>query len=205
MGYHITRSAGQADAWDVLENDQVVFSSTDEDQVITYLREVGVFPPADNGPKQWQPWEPLTAPEIDRLIFLERELPGKARRTPAACLRLIGREPFKIEALARVSEPEADGICELRRYGWSYRKISELTGRNSNTIAKIIADDLQGGRRSDKKWRCRECGALNLLDGCETCRINRLANSRRLNTRDARRHGLAWFRKIYNKPLRQPK
>ncbi len=205
MAFHVTRSNSTPDSWDVLKDDQVVFSSTSEDQVIAYLRESGVFPPADQGPKQWQPWEPLTASEIERVIFLEAELKGPARRTPAACLRIIGREPFEIEALARVSEREADGICELRRYGWSYRKISELTGRNVNTIAKLITDDMQGGRRSDKKWRCRECGALNLLDGCETCRINRLANSRRLNIRDAKRHALEWYRKQNNRPTRHPK
>lgn len=202
MGYHVQRQKGDAVAWEVIKNGQAVYTATSEAEVIAYLRRIGVFPPDDKGPKQWRPFSPLTPEEVDRCIILEREKVGGVRRTPADCLRMIGRDPLEIETLARVSEREADGICELRRYGWSYRKIAELTGRNINTVAKVINDDLANGRRSDKKWRCRDCGALNRLDQCETCRINRLANSRRLNLRDSRRHAIDWYRKVNNKPRR---
>ena len=223
MGWHFYRNP-HGSSWIVEKNGERVFESPSEAVVVEYLVSVGAifrgdaqhcpdFPapgepaaittePASltigtRGPRAWRPASPLSMVEISRIIELE-----KTNLSPAECLEKLGRGPPIIERLARVSELEGAGICELRRHGWSYRKIQELTARNSNTISKIIADDAQGARRSDKNWRCLVCGALNRLEPCETCRINRILNSQRLNARDARRHGLAWWRKINGREVR---
>ena len=211
MGFNVKR-AETGSEWQVEKDGVLVFESLDQNQVVEYLFKIGVLwrgaveVPTDPvrltintvGPSRWLPPDNLSRSEVARVIFLERE----EKLTPHKCLERIGRAPPVIQRLARVSESEAESICELRRAGWSYRKINELTGRNTNTIAKVIAEDLAGARRSDKKWRCPQCGALNLLDLCESCRIKRISNSRRLNERDARRHGAAWWRKIHGRERR---
>jgi len=228
MGYHVTRAEAAGTTpppWIVEQDGVAIFSSPDPAAITTFLfdcvfavtadasgntsQDIVSFPAKyidqaeGSTGRQWKPLTPLTREEINLVVQLNKRLQdGGQELSPAECLEALGRAPIEVERLARVSEPEADSICQLRRAGWSYRKIHELTGRNTNTIAKIIADDMQGSRRSDKKWRCRGCGALNLLDHCETCRINRLANSRRLNLRDAKRHGLEWYRKINGRPRR---
>jgi len=142
-------------------------------------------------PRKWKHHEPLTLAEIDLVIRL-----GKNNFTPVQCLKVIGRDQATLEHLARVTDIEAAGICELRRAGWSYRKIRAVTGRNGNTIAKVIAVDLGGSRKSAKAWRCPGCGGLVKLQTCEGCRVSRMVTSQRDNARAARRYGYNWWRKL---------